>query len=147
MQFRLRTLEWKRYPRQLAALCLLQLLAVAGCSQNSGATASVSGQVTLDGTVVPSGSVVLIDQSGKIATAELQTDGTYSLTCSPGKYQVAVTPPPPVDPLAPKTEQIARQAVPVPKRYADVGTSGLTLDAKAGDNTHDLALDSSAKRN
>jgi hypothetical protein len=103
-------------------------------------TAPVRGTVTLDGEPLPSGYVVVPTMRGRMATGEIQPDGTYEMTTySPGdgvqvgSQRVVVTPVPP--------DQKAEKRVPIPQRYQQAGTSGFTIDVKPGeDHVLDLML-------
>lgn len=82
-----------------------------------------------------------------MATAPLQTDGSFTLQCVPGAYAVAVAPPPPLDPLALNSSAGSGPApANIPKQYQDVGTSGLAVNVEHGENAVDFHLDSRPKR-
>lgn len=122
---------------------LLGLGLLSGCWSGGGPeTASVSGAVTLDGQPIGAGSVLLVSERGLGVSAELQRDGKYAIRCLPGKYFVAVSPPPPADPLAPKAAPAPSPEVKIPKPYQDAGTSGLLAEVKDGTNSFDFSLDS-----
>jgi len=123
--------------------CLLGVGLLTGCSSKNGlSTASVSGAVTLDGRPIGGGSVLLVSEGGLGVSGDVQADGKYVLKCLPGKYFVAVSPPPPPDPLAPKPSSAPSAEVKIPKPYQDAGTSGLLADVKDGSNSLDFSLDS-----
>jgi hypothetical protein len=128
----------------LAPLLLLFASLLAGCSKPSDErSATVSGKVTLGGAPVAAGTVLFMTETGHAASAELAPDGAYTLRCRPDRFQVALTPPSPPDPLgsAANTPAPAAPNMPsIPRRYHDFGTSGLTLEVKAGNNTFDIAL-------
>ncbi|MEX1042277.1 MAG: hypothetical protein WDZ51_16715 [Pirellulaceae bacterium] len=137
--------SWIVRPMSCAAK-IAGIVLLVGCSQEGGSLASVSGVVTLDGSPIANGSVLLTDAEGKMATSPLQTDGSYSLECVPGVYAVAVAPPPPLDPLALNGSAGSGLAsAKIPKQYQDVGTSGLTVEVKDGKNAADFRLDSRPK--
>ncbi|RCS54477.1 carboxypeptidase regulatory-like domain-containing protein [Bremerella cremea] len=136
----------KHFRRQWGSLAwLIGLAALVGCNIGASPSASVDGAVTLNGKPIPDGSIVLVNDQGSIATAALQPDGSYSLKCPPGKYLVAVTPPPEPDPLAPKNVGPAPKRIDIPRSYLDVGTSGLIAEVKEGGNSFDFDLDSKFK--
>jgi hypothetical protein len=124
------------------ALLLLGFLVLPGCagsSENRSATAS--GKVTLAGAPVTAGTVLFMTDGGDAASAEIGPDGTYSVLCPPGNYKVSISPPPPPDPLAaPAGVQSATNSPPIPKRYLDLGSSGLSVELKEGANQFDIAL-------
>jgi hypothetical protein len=126
----------------MLVFCLALLV---GCSKSSDEySAVVSGKVTLGNSAVAAGTVLFMTEGGHAATAELASDGTYTLRCRPDRFKVAVTPPPPPDPLATPANappsRLPSSTSPIPKRYHDFGTSGLTIEAKEGNNTFDIAL-------
>lgn len=131
-------------PNPRWATLLLSLAMFFACSKSSvGPSAVVSGKVTLAGAPVSAATVLFMTDDGQAATAELNSDGTYVVHCRPGRYKVAVTPPPPPDPLAaPAAAPSApRSTAPsIPQRYRDLGRSGLTIDVKEGDNKFDIPL-------
>jgi hypothetical protein len=122
---------------------LTSLLLLAGCLSSGQAPSSVvTGKVTLAGAPLTAGSVLFMTDAGQAATAELGPDGAYTVKCQPGSFKVAVTPPPPVDPLSvPAGTAPAPSNQPaIPRKYQDLGSSGLAIDVKEGDNTFDIAL-------
>ncbi len=119
------------------------LLMVAGCAGGEPGASLVTGKVLLDSQPVSGGSVLLLAADGQGASAEVQPDGSYSLKCLPGEYQVAISPPPPPDPLAKPNS--ATPGVNVPRPYQDVGTSGLTIVVADGGTTQDFQLVSKVK--
>ena len=129
---------WVGGPALLATLALL-----ASCSKPAPVPAVVGGKVTLAGAPLTAGGVLFMNDAGDAASAELASDGTYTLKCRPARYKVAITPPAPVDPLGTPAGAPPRPAAPppaVPKRYHELGTSGLTCDVKEGNNTFDIPL-------
>jgi hypothetical protein len=117
------------------------LLLVTGCNQGPPPLAPVHGKVTYRGSTLQSGTIVFAPDgsrgnTGPLAHAEIQPDGSYSLHSGkgfgavPGWHRVTVaavhvpaTPPPG-----------QRFAVPqslVPDRYRDPQLSGLVCEVKA----------------
>jgi hypothetical protein len=129
---------WQGMLGLLAALLL-------GCGQPADErSAVVFGKVTLGGAPLDAGAVLFMTEDGQAASENLAPDGSYTVRCRPGRYKVAVTPPPPPDPLATPagaaTTQTPPTNRPIPKRFQELGTSGLTVDAKAGNNTFDISM-------
>ena len=122
---------------------LLSAVLLAGCFGTGAAPFSVvSGKVTLAGTPLTAGSLLLMTDDGQAATVELGPDGGYTVHCHPGNFKVAVTPPPPVDPLsvpAGTAPPPSNQSI-IPRKYQDFASSGLSIDVKAGDNTYNISL-------
>jgi len=129
-------------------LATLLVLAVAGCERSDGLqTYPVRGTVTLDGTPVNFGGVRFVSDSGRLATGEIQSDGSYSMQnpkwgpgVPAGNYQVSVQ----VREL--KEETKTRPAWPgpslIPEKYEDPATSGLTFEVVPGDNRFNIELSS-----
>jgi len=109
-------------------------------------TAPVSGRVTFDGKALPQGIVYALPSKGRMAKGLIQQDGTFELSTysdgdgvQVGKHPLIVTALP-ADELDGPEKKLR---VPVPRRYARPGTSGLTIDVQAGkDNEIELALSS-----
>lgn len=122
-----------------ATLALVVLLGL-GCVQQpyEGRTAVVTGKVSLNDVPVSVGNILFMMEDGHAATAALGTDGTYSSQCRPGQYKVAVTPPELIDPLASAGNAASR--VVIPTRYQDLGSSGLSVELKEGDNRFDIRM-------
>ena len=128
----------------LAVIVLAITLQLAGCGGSSAPpAATVSGLVTLAGKPLAAGTLLFMTDEGQAASAVLGADGAYTLHCLPGRYKVAVTPPAPLDPLAspagsPPAATPSQPAI--PKRYQDFGSSGVSLEVKAGANKFDIVM-------
>jgi hypothetical protein len=118
----------------LGHVAALAIVTLAGCGRPSFQleTSPVRGTVTLDDRPLPSGYVVVPTMKGRMATGRIQPDGTFEMTTySPGdgvqtgSQRVIVTP-------APGDEPVEKR-VPIPQRYQQAGTSGLTIDVKPGE--------------
>jgi len=123
-----------------ATLCALFVCSFMGCSASpyEGRTAKVSGKVSLDGSPISVGNVLFMMEDGHAASCPIGADGFFATECRPGKYKVAVSPPELIDPLSSGGGNAARVAI--PNRFQDLGTSGLSVELKAGDNTYDIPL-------
>jgi hypothetical protein len=127
---------------------LAVLAAATGCTRSDNPqTYPVAGKVTYRGQPVTSGMVMLTpEESGHAATGSLEKDGSFKLTtfqkddgAVPGRYQVAVQAFPAEGAGLPGAE-FAGKAPPIPQKYFSPGSSGLTVEIKAGENQLDLAL-------
>lgn len=114
------------------ALCV-GLLGIAGCG---GSLQPVRGTVTLPGGKPAEGSMVVFEGevAGKTVSArgDVQTDGSFALSTlkpgdgvPPGKYRVAVMPPPMVNAEGPYRP-------PFNAKYTNFETSGLTFEVERG---------------
>ncbi len=91
----------------------------------------VSGKVTVDGKAV-AGIIHFFGADGKGHKVNFGgADGAYKIGLAPGAYKVAVTP----DPKIPPTEKS-----PIPAEYFKTETSGLTIQAKPGNQIFDVKM-------
>lgn len=128
----------------VAALAVCQ----AGCGKHS---ASVSGTVTLDGKPLATGVVNFTPAAtGASAYANIGADGRYALQTGaeaglePGSYKVTVAANATAEQAAAMGVKIGREGIMpllTPPRYADVSTTPLVVDVKAGRQEIDLALE------
>jgi hypothetical protein len=128
----------------VAALAVCQ----AGCGKHS---ASVSGSVTLDGKPLATGVVNFTPAAtGASAYANIGADGRYALQTGaeaglePGSYKVTVAANATPEQAAAMGIKIGREGIMpllTPPRYADVSTTPLVVDVKAGRQEIDLALE------
>ena len=141
----------RKWVRAASVLAILVMASVTGCSGPNAA--SVSGTITLDGQPLPSANVSFYPDGGSGAPAYGQSDvnGRYSLSTgsdtglAPGKYvAVVVATKEPPQPYDAKGSEIP--PIPItPAKYANVETSDLRIDVKAGKNDIPLALQSPGK--
>src|SRR4051794_40985259 len=103
-----------------AALLLGAALALSGCGGGKG---DVSGVVKLKGKAVPGGTITFFGEERGAWSSPIKADGTYAVAdVSSGKVFIAVVAPMAIAmPGAPEVKEI-----PIPPRYADRKTSGLT---------------------
>ena len=162
-------IEFRSSRRRLLMAGWLTLLplVLAGCGSKERAT--VEGKVTVDGAPANVGVVTFLSVDGKsrisAMKAGIQPDGTYRLDDAPlGDVKVSVAPlslsqgrgaarrkerikdlvemrkggkgPPQAAPAP------ADSAVPIPKKYANADSSGLTTTLKPGKNVYDIELSS-----
>ena len=122
------------------------------CSPGQG---HVHGQVKYQGKVVSQGSVVMVGDNRKPIVGRIETDGTYSVPGVPaGVVRIAVLSPRPGGALnsGPTGLGLRKDATrmtakaersrwfPLPEKYEDPDTSGLTTEIHRGDNTFDIEL-------
>jgi hypothetical protein len=92
--------------------------------------------ITLDGQPLPAGTIGFMSAEGPVATAvAIREDGTYSTNRAPiGKNVVTIDT---------NSIQVGNppKYVPIPERYRNAETSGLTVELQAGKNENiDFAL-------
>jgi hypothetical protein len=132
----------------LAATPLLLILLAAGCGRETTPQVVVRGKICYRGVALRSGTVVFTPDAargttGPLASAELQSDGSYALRTGqalgavPGWHRVTVlalesgTRPAPTQPR-----------LLLPEKYCDPELSGLTCEVKAGqENTVNFNLE------
>jgi hypothetical protein len=123
----------------------LLLAMVAGCS--SGNTSPVRGKVVFkDGAPLTGGLVLFrpVDEKLQVSSrGDIQQDGTFILGtyqegdgAVPGKYQVAVTPPP-----RKKVREKPVERRIIHPRFENYDTSGLEFEVKRGRNDFKIEVD------
>jgi hypothetical protein len=137
--------------RRVAASTLLAC-AVLGC-QGRG---DVSGMVMFQKKPLVFGTVMVVGSDGQIHQGNINADGSYTVTgVSLGEARIAVNSRAPDAPVVRKSEykedpnsETARQRAalkaqwfPIPAKYGDPNTSGLTLEVKRGTNAHPIELE------
>ncbi len=116
--------------------------------------ARVSGKVLFKGAPVPGGVITLHGAGGKTYSAPLAENGNYAVKdLPPGEYKITVNTevlkaPAPVGPKGEKTPAIKEpdakagpKYLPIPAKYSDPKTSGLSFTAAKGAQTFDLSLE------
>lgn len=135
-----------------SALILAAVAALAVCQAGCGKhSASVSGSVTLDGKPLATGVVNFTPAAtGASAYANIGADGRYALQTGaeaglePGSYKVTVAANATPEQAAAMGIKIGREGIMpllTPPRYADVSSTPLVVDVKAGRQEIDLALE------
>ncbi len=125
------------------------LIALAGCGDaDVRPSASISGQILLDGVPLRDGSVQFTSpKTGETAYANLDGDGRYQVTFPRAdvgaEYEVTVgvTVEEDLDPVAITRNRSKGPLTLVPRKYSDRTTSGLTATiTTAGENQFDFEL-------
>lgn len=120
-----------------------------GCSSGNPETFPAAGKVTYKGATLQSGIVQLVpDGSGNAATGQIQTDGTFKLGtfekedgAVPGKYKVSVQVfPPEGEGAGLPGQEFGKKEPPIPLKYLNASSSGLTADITSGENNIVLDL-------
>jgi hypothetical protein len=139
----------------------------AGCGPNYKARATVKGKVTFANTNLTVGSVTFNGKDNVTGTASIDKNGNYVMNDAPlGDVTITVSVPsqptgglarggpspfkPPkdggsVNPENPEQRisimgEMPARVVPIPEKYANVQTSGLTYTVEKGEHTHDINL-------
>jgi hypothetical protein len=132
--------------RRAIALSVLAALFVIGCG--SPPTGEISGVVTYNGELLPSGVVSFVAESGrnrdKVQLAGITSDGRYHIPrCLCGEVRISVQTPPAI------RGRFAGASIPtieLPQQYADANISGLTYTVQPGPQTFDIKLTGPAAR-
>jgi hypothetical protein len=149
----------RHLPRSLGGLLLGFLILSLGCGPNYKARGTVKGKVTFGGKNLTAGTVMFHGKNNLTGSATVGTDGNYVMTDAPvGDCKVTVTvpkmPPRGVEhlkgaPVGPKMPgdttpdtvgKIPTQIVPIPDKYSNVETSGLSFTVSRGEQTYDIPL-------
>jgi hypothetical protein len=144
-----------------AAVGLVILACLPGCGD--GPRSRVHGKVTYLGNTVTGGTVIFLAKDNMTYVADIQADGTYSVTGVPrGPVRVSVQQPPPrpgaksenaprvipkVDPEGKNSKAVFTE-IPEPKTsgpripavYADANQSGLSFEVKDPDQEYNIDL-------
>jgi hypothetical protein len=154
--------------RVCGGVVLLGLLVCsAGCGSKSKAKAIVKGKVTFGKEHLTTGSVSFYGPDNAFGTATIDKDGNYEMNDAPvGLVKITIVVPkmPPggrgpmipgsgkdvkdkasVDPEDPGRRipimgERPSKIVPIPDKYGNVETSGLTYTVEKGEQTHDINL-------
>jgi hypothetical protein len=128
------------------------LLLLSGCGVEQPKLAIVHGKVSHDGAPLPGGTIVFTPDAtrgntGPLAWAEIQRDGTYSLRtddqpgATPGWHRVTVVSVAVAAPPGPGQRFTVPRSL-LSSHYRDPNLSGLTCEVKpAQDNVLDFNLD------
>ena len=142
--------------RHVTQVMLMISLAVLPTACSSGTpTGKVQGRVTYKGIPLPEGIVLFLAEDGRQDIGSISLDGTYVVERAPvGVNQVSVQTSPPLPPAGPAMRRANEpekkgvptgnkglvKSVPIPSRYANTDTSGLTFAVHEGSNKFDIEL-------
>ena len=148
-------------------LSMVLLTGTTGCKKSLHSTQheEVSGRVLFKGNPLPGGRVTFAALEGGFASSQpIDENGNYKINAPIGDVLISVdnrmfqpkgaagkgkrptqTPGPDQHPKRPDSQVEAeptkgRRYVPIPVRYANCDTSGLTYTVKPGPQTHDIEL-------
>lgn len=115
----------------------------AGCGPQELPAGSLTGKVSLKGEPLSGGMVTIINSDTGIgASGEIDSSGRFRIdSARTGTYQVAIQPP-----AAPTPDEMAAgakpESSPIPPKYQDPQTSGLTATVNEGSNEANFDLES-----
>jgi hypothetical protein len=121
-------------------VCLMVCLFLVGCG-SSRTLGRVGGQVSLDGK--PCGGMMVVfacPEQRAFITAEVGNDGRYAVQMAEGHglplgtYEVTIRAAPP------KSWDRPPAMIPIPNRYRDPKTSGLSFTVVEGENQFDIPM-------
>ncbi|MEQ8854805.1 hypothetical protein [Gimesia sp.] len=125
-------------------LFLGSVLLLSGCGGTDTPPAGeVTGKVTLEGEALQEGVVSFYSAKlGSGGSAEITTEGTYTLSepLQTGQYAVTVLPPPEPPPQDLVPQDVKVDDAKFPARYRDPQKSNLTLEIVEGDNIFDIDM-------
>ena len=122
-------LRFTKYYTLLVACCfLLSLSACGGSKQVIEGRTTATGTVTFDGKPLPAGTIAFAAIDQPASTAVKIRDGVYFTDRAPvGKNAISI------DTSSIQSGNPAKY-VPIPAKYNDASTSGLTADIQPGEN-------------
>lgn len=123
--------------RQIVLACLMTVLFV-GCGETSGPTGSVKGKVTLDDAPY-SGDVSVVFMStdtGQAGSADIQSDGTFSLGAPlpVGSYAVFIGPKSATSEDGMEEPSEEKMDDSLPEKYLSETSTDIKIDIVEGDN-------------
>lgn len=126
------------------ALCLFSIIASVGCSRSEIAlslpVAQVTGSVNYKGNPLAQGNVVFLHESGQAVATELKTDGSFVVDAICGMNRITVTSRgPDIENPNSRPAIIPGKSL-IPEFYADVRSSGLSMEVKPGSNHKTIEL-------
>jgi hypothetical protein len=123
-------------------LVLLTMTALAGCGgSGDGTQFEVTGTVTYQGKIVPSGTVLFQPGSGKAIVAVIDEEGRYEMLAPSDTYQVAVVSSAGIpDDVDPWQANVKLPPPLVPAKYGRPETSGTKVTVAADNTTLDISL-------
>ncbi len=126
-------------PRTRAASAVLVLILAGltvGCGRGIG---NIKGTVSFQGKPLPAGTISFYDSDNGVQNGEIKSDGSYEVKgVLAGEAKIAVRVPLIID--SPIKVGPAPTIVPIPARYLNHETSGLTYQVKTGDQIHPVEL-------
>lgn len=138
-------------------LLLACFLPAFGC----GSKGAISGKITYQGKPLSAGSrVMFYDEKGSVFAADIQSGGSYTVDkVTPGPVQISFYVPPPISqtkqkliPRVSKDLQLpggvtpkkdigaTAETTPLPSKYKDPKTSGITYTVTSGKQEHNIDL-------
>jgi hypothetical protein len=134
-------------------IVLLPASFLFGCGSSAPPSAVLEGKVTVDGAPANSGMVRVTAENGTVTGGMIEPDGSYRIVGLPvGAVKITVSPPeigepmpasgktPPLTGMSDPTPKKVDNPVPIPSKYGDKSTSGLTTTLKNGTNNFPIAL-------
>jgi hypothetical protein len=120
-----------------------------GCATDDPhpATVPVEGKVTYQGQPVPKGTITFQPDGGRPGVGEIQPDGTYRLStfgdkdgAVPGTHKVMILANTGDPTKMPSTPGYVTPKDLIPKKYADIKTSGLEVPVSQDKKSYDFDL-------
>lgn len=130
--------------RRAFVACVAFLATAGGCAKPT--TAPVTGTVRYKEQILLSGTIVFQAEDGRVASSNIQSDGTYSIPDAPlGKVKISVQTFPPSPQVVPpdkidSTPLEVHKYVRIPERYADFQSTDLEYEVRPGKQTHNVEL-------
>ena len=144
-----------KFSEKVAAIAsALGLCFLVGCGSSAGPklpegpTGSAKAKVSYQGKAITTGTLSLDSGKGFVASAPASPDGTFALKgptgeqVPAGSYKVGITPPPNPPPAAGATSMPPPPKIEgLPEKFYNSGTSGVTVEIKAGSQDLDIKLE------
>ena len=125
-------------------------LALCGCQESGidlGEFGTVHGRVTYKGLTLNEGMITFnCPASGQVATADIQSDGTYAMNLGQregiplGDYQISIRPPLAKLRSRPGSQDSDEDSREIPEKYRFETSSGFSATVQSGDNEFDFNM-------
>lgn len=133
--------------------CLVLCAALPGCGGGGGPTGTVNGDLTVKGSPAPAGTIITFASAESARTGTVGADGSFVVMGLPvGQYRISVVAPNQTsyENLTPEqammramenqNQNAAPPSDPIPDKYENIETSGITFEVQEGSNDFTLDL-------
>jgi hypothetical protein len=134
--------------RWLAVLLLVPVLfGCRGTPPIESERTAAKGTVTLDGKPLPGGSILLVSANDPVfrVSVRIKPDGTFSVEDAPVGPVIVSVETESLRDFGTPDNPIPKDYVPIPAKYADVKTSGLTATVARGEDAPPLVFELKSK--
>jgi hypothetical protein len=103
-------------------------ISILGCQSDTNN--EISRTVSFQGELLPRGIINFFGEDNRPRGGPISPDGTFACRLPPGNYRVTVVAPPVIPDGWKETEPMPKDDIGLPDKYAQPGTSGVTVEIK-----------------